>query len=102
MSWRWSRDQYHATDPRQFVLDEVAGQWLALLFVPVTGPVGAYVTAGFFLFRGFDIAKPWPIKPVEQLPGKWGTLLDDLVAGLFAAGGVWVLMWAEQFARSGR
>ena len=72
-------------DPRQFVLDEVVGQWIALLFVPnlallpsasALPAAGAlsYVAMGFFLFRAFDVAKPWPIGQIELLPGWWGVL----------------------------
>lgn len=70
------------TDPGFVVLDEVVGMLLTLLFVPVTW-VGALV--GFFLFRLFDIVKPWPIRRLERLPGGWGIVVDDLAAGLAAA-----------------
>ncbi len=68
------------------VLDEVAGQWLSLLFVPVGGGWRAvWVTvAAFVLFRAFDILKPPPARQLERLPAGWGILADDLAAGVMA------------------
>ena len=78
-------------DPRPIVVDEIAGQWLtylvALPFVPLQNPIhlAVFAVAGFFLFRFFDIVKPWPIRTLEQLPGGIGIVADDLLAGYFAA-----------------
>ena len=94
ISWPWARDLFRQNDPRPFVLDEVVGQWLTLLFIPLTGHVVSFIAAGFFLFRGFDVAKPWPIRAVERIPGAWGTLLDDVAAGLYSAIGLWILAYA--------
>ncbi len=66
-------------DPQIFVLDEVAGTWLTLLWAP---RVWWVVLLGFGLFRLFDIAKPFPVRRAERLPGGWGIMADDLVAGL--------------------
>ncbi|HEX3483964.1 MAG TPA: phosphatidylglycerophosphatase A [Micropepsaceae bacterium] len=74
-------------DPSECVLDEVAGQWFALL------PIAFYVRGSdwrlygiaFLLFRLFDIFKPWPISAAEKLPGGFGVMMDDVVAGLAAA-----------------
>jgi phosphatidylglycerophosphatase A len=75
-------------DPGPVVLDEVAGQWLALTVLTLaTGrppEVGA-VAVSFVLFRLFDVVKPWPIRRLERLPGGWGIVADDLAAGLAAA-----------------
>ncbi len=79
------------TDPRPIVVDEIAGQWLtylvALPFVPLQNHIqlAVFALAGFFLFRFFDIVKPWPIRAFERLPGGIGIIADDLVAGYFAA-----------------
>ena len=79
-------------DPRQVVVDELAGQ--ALTFLPISFFFTADITSwhicitmalGFLLFRIFDIAKPWPIRKLEKLPKGWGVLADDLLAGVFAA-----------------
>ncbi|MBI3312150.1 MAG: phosphatidylglycerophosphatase A [Candidatus Omnitrophica bacterium] len=66
-------------DPPEVVIDEVAGMLLGLLGVAFSAKVYA---AGFFLFRFFDIVKPPPIRQIQRLPGSWGILADDLLAGL--------------------
>ncbi len=63
------------------VIDEFAGQFLALLALPPTWPV---LLAGFVLFRLFDIMKPPPARRLEALPGATGIMADDLLAGLYA------------------
>jgi phosphatidylglycerophosphatase A len=68
-------------DPGLVVVDEVAGQWVSLLFLPFT-PGTAF--AGFFLFRLMDVLKPWPARDLEHLPGGWGIVADDLMAGVYA------------------
>ncbi len=76
-------------DPGWIVIDEVAGQWLAL--VPAALDWRLYV-AGFALFRLFDIAKPWPVGWADRaLPGAAGIMVDDLLAGIYAAIGVGAL-----------
>lgn len=70
-----------ASDPSVVVIDEIAGQWLCLLFVP---PTALGLGAGFVLFRLLDLWKPFPARQSEQLPGAAGILLDDLIAGLYA------------------
>jgi phosphatidylglycerophosphatase A len=67
-------------DPGQVVIDEVAGQFLTLMFTGA-GMTGAVV--GFVLFRLFDIVKPWPARQLEHLPGGWGIMADDLMAGVY-------------------
>ncbi len=76
------------TDPSPVVLDEVAGQWLALTVLAVGGwaPLTLeHAVLCFLAFRAFDVAKPWPIRALERLPGGWGIVADDLAAGLAAA-----------------
>jgi len=73
------------TDPSAIVLDEVLGMGVALLGVPREFP---FVLMAFILFRLFDIWKPFPIHRLQKLPGGWGIMMDDLVAGLYALG--WV------------
>ena len=68
-------------DPSQVVIDEVAGQMLAFVFVPLNWRC---LLAGLILFRAFDIAKPFPIRRLERLPEGTGIMLDDLGAGLYA------------------
>jgi phosphatidylglycerophosphatase A len=68
-------------DPGFVVIDEVAGQWVALLFSPADW---RYALIALVLFRLFDIAKPFPIRRLERLPGGWGIVFDDVAAGLYA------------------
>jgi phosphatidylglycerophosphatase A len=72
---------YAAKDPQFVVIDEVAGQLIALIAVPVTWKS---LLAGFILFRGFDISKPPPVRQLERLPEGAGIVLDDVGAGLYA------------------
>ena len=71
-------------DPQQVVIDEVAGQFIALMFLPFDA-AWWMILAGFFLFRLFDIWKPYPIDGMQELPGGFGVVVDDLVAGIYAA-----------------
>lgn len=68
-------------DPQFVVIDEVAGQMIALIAVPLAWKT---FLAAFILFRAFDIVKPPPIRQLEALPEGTGIMLDDVAAGLFA------------------
>ena len=70
-------------DPGFVVIDEVAGQWIALLFSPVDWRHGLIALV---LFRLFDITKPFPVRRFERLPAGWGIVFDDVAAGLYALG----------------
>ncbi len=107
--WSASRAAKHAgiEDPQFVVIDEVAGQHLALLLplIPIALPHFSthmdfslfaiffalslvnwkYLLLGFILFRVFDIWKPWPVRRLEKLPGGWGIMADDWMAGVYAA-----------------
>jgi len=74
---------FNKKDPRPCVIDEVAGQMVSLLLVPHT--ISFYI-AGFLLFRLFDILKPFPVRNAEKIPGGFGIMLDDIVAGIYALG----------------
>lgn len=69
-------------DPSFVVIDEVVGQWLALLLVDPAQPVQWGLALLFF--RIFDISKPPPLRRLEKLPHGWGVLADDVCAGLYA------------------
>jgi phosphatidylglycerophosphatase A len=76
-----------AIDPGPVVLDEVAGQWVALAVLVALypgAPSPGALAASFLLFRAFDVVKPWPIRRLERLPGGWGIVADDLAAGAAA------------------
>lgn len=88
-------------DPSEVVIDEVAGQWIALLPVLI-GASHAGVdslmlwpgwVAAFVLFRFFDMVKLGPVKWADRLHTPFGVMLDDLIAGLIAALGVGLLAW---------
>jgi len=68
-------------DPSEVVIDEVVGMGISLLFLPKTI---IFMVAAFFLFRLLDIWKPSLIGKAEKLPGGWGIMLDDVLAGILA------------------
>ena len=68
-------------DPGHVVIDEVAGQWIALICSRVNL---SHLLAGFLFFRFFDIVKPWPARQLESMPAGWGIMLDDVAAGVYA------------------
>jgi phosphatidylglycerophosphatase A len=70
-------------DPGQVTVDEVAGQFITLAFLPIAPPV-YLIIVGFILFRLFDIVKPYPIRDMEFLHSGLGIMADDILAGLFA------------------
>ena len=70
-------------DPQFVVVDEVAGQWIALLGSSASLKHGLIA---LILFRLFDITKPFPVRQLEKLPEGWGIVFDDVAAGLYALG----------------
>ena len=81
---RWGKD------PSEVVADETAGQCIPLLFLPSAcfdgfWPTTSTIAAAFLLFRILDITKPLPAKQIQSAKAGWGILLDDLVAGVYAA-----------------
>ena len=85
--------RYNGKDPSEAVADEVAGQAVALLPLAFFTASGAHTTVdlvilyavSFAAFRFFDIIKPPPANALQQVPGGWGIVLDDLIAGVYAA-----------------
>lgn len=71
----WGKDSY------KVVIDEVAGMFISVLFIP---PDWVWLLTGFVLFRFFDIAKPLYIRRMEIFKGGWGVMLDDILAGIYA------------------
>jgi phosphatidylglycerophosphatase A len=69
------------SDPQHVVIDEVCGQWIALLFMP---PTWQSALLCLLLFRLFDIVKPPPARQLERLHGGAGVMLDDVAAGVYA------------------
>lgn len=81
--------KFAAEDPKQVVIDEIAGQWLVLAVAPAPDLITYGV--GFILFRIFDIWKPWPVGWADSnIKGGLGIMVDDILAAGYAA----VLLWA--------
>ena len=81
---RYLRKEPDAADPQWIVIDEVVGLWITLSAVPLNF---FWYVIGFALFRFADIFKPWPVSWADQnVPGALGVMLDDVLAGLYAAG----------------
>jgi phosphatidylglycerophosphatase A len=76
-------------DPQFVVIDEVAGQLIALIAVPLSWKT---FLASFILFRAFDIVKPPPVRQLEKLPEGAGIMLDDVAAGIYALAVVQLLL----------
>lgn len=72
---------FNKKDPGFCVIDEVVGQMISLLLIPYN--ISLYI-AGFFLFRFFDILKPFPIRRLEKIPGGLGIMVDDIMAALYS------------------
>ena len=81
-------------DPGFVVIDEVAGQLIALIGVPLDWK---YLVASLILFRGFDITKPFPLRRLEALPEGTGIMMDDVGAGLYAL--LLLQIWIHLVAR---
>jgi phosphatidylglycerophosphatase A len=82
----WAIGHFGRKDPGPFVLDEVAGVCLTMLFLPVRAglPELWVVLTAFVAFRIFDVWKPPPCHQLESLPQGWGILMDDLMAAVYA------------------
>jgi len=76
-------------DPRFVVVDEVIGQWITLAGASVWN--WKSFLAAFFLFRILDVWKPPPVRQLERLPGGFGIVADDVMAGLYGALAIFVL-----------
>ena len=86
--WSATEAEHHfgGIDPGPVVIDEVIGMLITLAFIPVN-TAGAIVA--FFIFRFLDVVKPWPARRLEQLPGGFGVVLDDMMAGVYGN----IVMW---------
>ncbi len=76
-------------DGSPVVVDEIVGQWIAIAGLPATP---AAMLVAFVFFRAFDIVKPFPAGRSQRLPGGWGVLADDVIAGVYAAVGTRVVL----------
>jgi phosphatidylglycerophosphatase A len=76
----YAEKYFQKKDPGQCVIDEVAGQMVCLIFIPYSF---SYYLAAFFIFRIFDVLKPFPIRLVEKFSHGFGIMADDIIAGLY-------------------
>lgn len=89
---------FGSKDSSQIVIDEIIGFLVTMFLVPFGLP---YIIAGFFLFRFFDIIKPYPVSAMEKLGGGVGVVLDDVVAGVYANIVLQILIYFDFFALLG-
>ncbi len=83
-------------DAPEIIIDEVAGQWLAILPLISFSMSPGWFLMAFLLFRVFDIIKPWPISWLDKhVAGGFGVMVDDLTAGLAAALCLYGLIWMD-------
>lgn len=76
-----SMERRYGHDPSEVTIDEVVGMWISLLLLPKS----VFITIGsFFVFRFFDIIKPFPAKKFDAMHGGFGIMMDDVVAGVYA------------------
>ena len=74
-------EKFLGHDAKKIVIDEWAGMFISLLFLPFR--LDVYIAA-FVFFRFYDVIKPWPAGRCERLPGGWGITFDDVFAGVYA------------------
>jgi phosphatidylglycerophosphatase A len=89
--WSATEAEHHfgGIDPGPVVIEEVIGMLVTLALHPVN-VLGA--VAGFFIFRVLDVVKPWPARRLELLPGGFGVVLDDVMAGVYGNLLIWGLV----------
>ncbi len=83
---------YQKKDDQRIVIDEIIGLQVTMLPVTVTA---FHLFAGFILFRIFDILKPFPLKKIQNLPGGWGVVMDDVGAGVYAGALLFLFYWLK-------
>jgi phosphatidylglycerophosphatase A len=74
-------EQRYGHDPSEVTIDEVVGMWISLILLPKT--IFIALTA-FFIFRFFDIIKPFPARKFDTMHGGFGIMMDDVIAGIYA------------------
>lgn len=106
-SARYLQQSGQSGDPKEVVIDEVAGVWLLFALMPLYylpasyEMAGAMYLMGFVAFRFFDILKPWPICVIDRrMKGAWGIMLDDLAAAVLGVAALGVLghLWMNFIA----
>ncbi|MFA7288793.1 MAG: phosphatidylglycerophosphatase A [Melioribacteraceae bacterium] len=74
-------EKVYGKDPKEFTLDEFVGMWITLLFLPKSLWL---IIPAFFIWRAFDIFKPFPVNRLEKLKGGLGIFADDIMAGFYS------------------
>ncbi len=88
---RYTSHRLGVDDHPGIVWDEFVGFWIAMIAVP---PQWQWILLGFVLFRVFDVFKPWPVSVADsRLHGGFGIMLDDVLAGIYALGGMHLALW---------
>jgi phosphatidylglycerophosphatase A len=82
-------EKRYGHDPAEVTIDEVAGMWITLVFLPKALWLAL---AAFFIFRFFDIIKPFPARKFDSMHGGLGIMMDDVVAGIYANVTVQILL----------
>jgi phosphatidylglycerophosphatase A len=85
---------YSKKDDQRIVIDEIIGFQVTMLPLTITA---LHIFAGFVLFRIFDILKPFPLQYLQNLPGGWGVVLDDVGAGIYAGALMLLLVYLLKF-----
>lgn len=83
-----AEDRFKKVDSSFIVIDEIATMLILLIFVSRNLIL---LIAAFFIFRLIDILKPYPIKKIEKFPGSWGIMGDDILAGVYTLGFIWII-----------
>jgi phosphatidylglycerophosphatase A len=89
----WAERRAGGKDPGFFVLDEVVGYLIVVAWT--AAPSSLALVVGFFLFRLFDITKPWPARNLERMGGGHGIMLDDVMAGIYGLLVMAIARWAR-------
>jgi|WetSurMetagenome_2_1015567.scaffolds.fasta_scaffold00303_20 phosphatidylglycerophosphatase A len=91
------REVFGEDDPSAVIIDECAGQLISFLFVPLSLKT---IILGFFLFRFFDIVKPFPVHNMESLEGGLGVVMDDVAAGVLTNISLLSILFGYHFVKS--
>jgi phosphatidylglycerophosphatase A len=90
------REVFGEDDPSAVIIDECAGQFVSFLLVPISIKT---LILGFFLFRFFDIIKPFPVHSMESLDGGLGIVMDDVAAGVLTNVSMLVILYGYHFVK---